>query len=386
MKTSIAFSCLLMAMSPVLLRSAPPGERQPPSNTVGAERTVQILWDAGAAPPDIGAALAQLVGPGAAEVAGKLLDPKPAPGEQVVWRSPKVVVSDHSCTVGISVSLRAVKDNRMVAREIADELVGRMSSILRNQRQDEAMVRLERVKQEVDELQTALAKYRAVARQKQEELRAATGRVDLSVASLQSALSKLEDERQRLELELAGMEARLEAVQDQWKSSAVKAKEAVAADPALAEMEKAVAAREKLVDLMRKRVESGTVATQELSKAEADLSDARVQLLDRRGNAAGRGGDALAPLTREMQNLAIDIRDRKARLAQVDKQRKPLVGVAQEFQALEWTQDEAAVLRRAWEEAQTRLRDAQRQADAAPVDRVIVTNASDLPAKAQEAQ
>jgi chromosome segregation ATPase len=386
MKTSIAISCLLVALSPALLRAAPPAERQPPSNTVSAERTVQILWDAGAAPPDIGAALAQLVGPGAGEVVGKLLDPKPAPGEQVVWRSPKIVVSEHSCTVGISVSLGALKGNRMAAQEIADELVDRMSSILRNQRQEEAMVRLERVKREVDELQNALDKHRSVARQKQEELRAATGRVDLSVTSLQSALSKLEDERQRLELELAGMEARLEAVQDQWKSSMVKAKEATAGDPALAEIEKAVAAREKLVDLMRKRVETGTAPTQELSKAEADLSDARVQLLDRRGAAAARGGDSLAPLTREMQNLAIDIRDRKARLAQVDKQRKPLVGVAQEFQALEWAQDEAAALRRAWEEAQTRLRESQRQADAAPVDRVIVTNAKDVPVKAAEGQ
>jgi chromosome segregation ATPase len=386
MKTSIASSLLLLALSPALVRSAPPDERQPRSNTVRADRTVQILWDAGAAPPDIGAALAQLVGPAAGEVVGKLLDPKPAPGQRVVWKSPQVVVSDHSCTVGISVNLGALKDNRMVAREIADELVDRMASILRNQRQEEAMVRLERVKREVDELQNALDKHRAVARQKQEELRAATGRVDLSVASLQSALSKLEDERQRLELELAGMEARLEAVQDQFKSSLVKAKDAAAADPALAEMEKAVAAREKLVDVLRKRVETGMAPSQDLSKAEAELSDARVLLLDRRGNAAARGGDSLAPLTREIQTLAIDIRDRKARLAQVDKQRKPLVSVAQDFQTLEWTRDEAAGLRRAWEEAQTRLRDAQRQADAAPVDRVIVTNASDIQATAPEGQ
>jgi hypothetical protein len=120
---------------------------------------------------------------------------------------------------------------------------------------------------------------------------------------------------------------------------------------------------------------------QELAKAEADLSDAKIQLLDRKGASAARGGDALAPLTREMQNLAIDLRDRKARLAQVEKQRKPLVGAAQGFQSLEAQQEQAAMLRRAWEEAQTRLREAQRQADATPVDRVIVTNATEVMAQ-----
>jgi len=365
--------------------SAPPDSKDAPSNTAMAERTVQIIWDAGAAPPDIEGALGQLFGPsGAGEIVGRLL--KPAPAHKVVSRSPKVGVSDHACTLGIAVDLRGLKDNRMVAREIADEMVSRLASILREQRQREALTRLERVKVEVQELQEDLEKRRTVARKQQEELRAATGRMDLSAASLQSALSKLEEERQRLELELAGMEARLDAVQEQFKATSVKAKDESAADPALAEMEKAVAAREKLVDLVRKRVEQGAAPTQELSKAEAELSDAKIQLLDRKGASAVRGGDALAPLTREMQNLAIDLRDRKARLGQVEKQRKPLIGAAQGFQSLEAQQEEVALLRRAWEEAQTRLRDAQRQADATPVDRVIVTNATEVPANAPEGQ
>jgi chromosome segregation ATPase len=350
MKHTVAFACLVLILSPALLRSAPPDPQEAPSNTVVAERTVQIIWDAGAAPPDIDGALAQLFGPGnAGEVVGRLL--KPAPGHKVVSRSPKVGVTDHACTLGIAVNLGGLKDNRMVAREIADELVRRLSSILRDQRRMEAEIRLVRVREEVEALQQELERSREVAQKQQAELRAVTGRVDLSAASLQSALSKLEDERQRLELELAGMEARLEAVQEQFKSTMVKAKDELAADPVLAEMEKAVAARERLLDVVRKRVEQGMAPQQELAKAEAELSDAKIQLLDRKSASASRGGDALAPLTREMQNLAIDIRDRKARLAQVDRQRKPLSNVAQEFQALETLEDQTAMLRRAWEDA-----------------------------------
>ena len=175
------------------------------------------------------------------------------------------------------------------------------------------------------------------------------------------------------------MEARLEAVQEQFKASTQRAKEQATADPVIAELEKAVAVREKLVDILRKQYESGLTQQTDVSKAEGDLVDARVQLLDRRGAASSRGGDTLAPLTREMQSLAIDIRDRKARLAQVERRLKPLREVGQDFQQLEWQQEETAILRRAWEEAQIRLREAQRQSDAAPVDRVIVTGATDAP-------
>jgi chromosome segregation ATPase len=385
MKYTVALACATLILSPALLLSAPADSPEAPSDTIVAERTVQVIWEAGAAPPDIDGALGQLFGPGSAgEILGRLL--KAGPAQKVVSRSPKVGVSDHAYTVGLAVNLSPLKGKPMVAREVADELVRRLSSILRDQRKEEALTRLERVKKEVGELQRALDERRAGARKQQDELRADTGRVDLSAASLQSALSKLEDERQRLELELAGMEARLEAVQEQFKSTMVKAKDELAADPVLAEMEKAVAARERLLDVVRKRVEQGMAPQQELAKAEAELSDAKIQLLDRKSASASRGGDALAPLTREMQNLAIDIRDRKARLAQVEKQRKPLVGAAQGFQSLEAQQEEVALLRRAWEEAQTRLREAQRQADATPVDRVIVTNATEVPAKAPEGQ
>ena len=173
------------------------------------------------------------------------------------------------------------------------------------------------------------------------------------------------------------MEARHEAVQEQIQEVTKRARAEGADDPVLDELEKAVAARQKAVDLQRKLYESGQASAGNVSDAEALLIEARVQMLDRRGMASARGADLLAPLTREMQTLAIDIRDRKARLRHVEQRIKPLQAAAKELMELKWMEDEESMLRRRWEEASIRVRDALRVTDASPVDRVIVTSAID---------
>ena len=173
------------------------------------------------------------------------------------------------------------------------------------------------------------------------------------------------------------MEARHEAVQEQIQEVTKRAKTEAVDDAVLAELEKAVAARQKAVGLANELHSSGQASPAEVSNAEALLIEARVQMLDRRGMASARGADLLAPLTREMQTLAIDIRDRKARLRHVEQRIKPLQAAAKEFRELKWMEDEESMLRRRWEEANIRVRDALPVTDASPVDRVIVTSASD---------
>ena len=182
------------------------------------------------------------------------------------------------------------------------------------------------------------------------------------------------------------MEARLEAVQDQIEKATVRGQKEAAADPVVPELENAVAARQKLVDLTRKRVDAGAATPQDLSAVEAELSEARVQLLDRRAAGSARGGEAVAPLTRELQNLGIDIRDRKARLAYVDKRLRPLRDVSPLLDELQGIQGRYQSATRAWEEAQTRLRDARSRAEMGAVDRVIVTDAGDAQAPAERVQ
>ena len=100
-------------------------------------------------------------------------------------------------------------------------------------------------------------------------------------------------------------------------------------------------------------------------------------MLDRKHAASSRGGESVALFTREMRNLGIDIRDRRARLVHVQHRLKPLREVSQGFQELEWMGEEMTTVRKLLEDAQGRLREARRRLDAVPVDRVIVTSDRD---------
>jgi hypothetical protein len=189
-------------------------------------------------------------------------------------------------------------------------------------------------------------------------------------------------ERQRLELELAGMQARQKAVEE-WidktsRQIEVQAKE----DPVVAELEKAVAAQEQLVKMTRQRFESGVVPQTELAAAEAKLSDVKISLLDRRrGSAAASGStDPLAALTRELQTLSIDTVDRKARLAFVEKRIAPLREAAAAVSDFELIEAERAALRKEVEEARQELRSAERMSQAAVGGtRVAVVKSQDTP-------
>ena len=361
-----------------------PAPAPPPSNTVQSERTVQIIWDDATATPDISGVLGRLFGD---EVAGGLAKSilgvdDTASGKKTAARYGRLELTGGSCKF----SFRTVAGARPASKEYADALVERLSALLAEDRQKQTSLHVARAQDEMRDFQFELDAVRRRAKEMQAKLLNLSGRADLSAASLLPSIGKLEDEKQRLELELAGMGARLEAVQEQIAEATAAAKEQAADDPVIAELEKAVAARQNLLELARKRFEAGLVQPHEMAAAEAELAEARVQLLDRRGLASARGGDAVAPLTRELQTLAIDVRDRKARLKHVAKRLEPLRGLSDEFQELEWLQEEATQLRRSAEQAAGRLREAQRAVQTPPVDRVIVTTAADQAAAGETAR
>jgi chromosome segregation ATPase len=358
-------------------QAAAPAPAPPASSTVSADRSVEIIWEPSATPPDVTGVLTQLFGADADEIAARLLNVKP--GARVLEIARSLEVKDHSCKVNFTLDIDSTKTGgRAMAKEIADALTERLPVLLLNARREQAEVRRRPALDEVRQLEFNLESLRRRVREKAAALSQAADRSDLTGATVQATIGKLEDERQRLELDLAGMEARLEAVQEQLKETADRAQKLAAGDPVIPELEKAVAAREKRFDITRKLYESGQAPQADVSQAEADLVETRVKLLDRRGAASARGADALTPLTRETQSLAIDIRDRKARLAQVHSRLKPLRDVAQDFQELAWSVEEEAALRRSWEDANVRLRETQRQIDVTAVDRVIVTAWRDI--------
>src|SRR5207237_1955116 len=97
---SLAFLVILTSL-PVAAQEA----QRPESNTTGAERTINVIWEPGAAPPDISTVLRRLVATEAGEVGQRILNVQPDMARRTVHLAPKVAVADHSCTLIFSVIL-----------------------------------------------------------------------------------------------------------------------------------------------------------------------------------------------------------------------------------------------------------------------------------------
>src|SRR5688500_403121 len=253
---------LLLLSTPIVAQEAKPAapEAQPPaSNTVTSEREIRIIWEADSPPPDVNRVLAELYGPnGAGKVGERVLGVKPEVALKLVYKSPKLVVDGNSCTIHFYVRLRPDQTGaRPAAREFADALVEQLGAFLLESRRVEAAVRLGPAKDELRELEFEVEARRRRIRDKAAKLFDEAGRADLSTSNLQGGVGKLEDERQRIELDLAGMEARHEAVQEQIQEVTRRVKTEAADDPVLVELEKAVAARQQAVARVRKQSESG---------------------------------------------------------------------------------------------------------------------------------
>ena len=124
----------------------------------------------------------------------------------------RVELTDRSCTF----NFRTETGARGASKAFADTLVDRLTTLLAEQRQKHASLRVARARDEMREFVFELEATRRRNRDQQAELLDAAGRADLSAETLLANIGKLEDERQRLELDLAGMEARLEAVHEQF--------------------------------------------------------------------------------------------------------------------------------------------------------------------------
>lgn len=380
-----ALFCGTIALAPSAPAADPAGKPQAGalSNTIRSHRTLHILWEHDAPAPEVTRVIARLQTP---EVAGKLaqqvLGVPPEVGAAMVEWDRQLAVGSGECKTVFHVDLGAPQPGaRHAAREFADALVEQLSGELAESRSRHAQARLQRATRVAEQAVAALRDAENAVQDRQAKLRDGSGRADVSPEAFTAALGKLEDERQRLELELAGMQARMEAVEEELKKAMARADDKAQADPVLPELERSVALREEMLTRLRKLYESGSAPSTQVAAAEAALVDARVQLLERRSAGAAKGSEALSPLNRELQNLAIDVRDRQARLDYVKKRLDPLRKGAETIATLAQSIDRRDVLRSECREAQARVRQLQRQADEPPVDRVIVTSASDEGAK-----
>ena len=128
-------------------------------------------------------------------------------------------------------------------------------------------------------------------------------------------------EKLNLEMELARLQGRMPAIEEQIKRIQKEIDEKVQTDQVSEELRKILAVQEKYLEGTKRLVENGTVSPSGLAEAEEKLARARIELARRREKiGSSAGADQLAKFSNELAMLAIDIAENKAMLEIVGDQ------------------------------------------------------------------
>jgi hypothetical protein len=218
-----------------------------------------------------------------------------------------------------------------------------------------------------EQLQSARKEHemtRAEAAHQRQRVRDAADMLDPSPGAVRAASAGLEQERQRIRLELVGQTARQKALQERVAALADKAATKAASDPIAAELEQIVKLREAEITRYAALEKSGQVPRDEREAAQVQLAEAKAKLLERR-EAAGRsaGTELLADLNKELITLSIATVENEARLEYVARRLDGLSKATEFVDALEQAQGATARAAKRLEAAETELQQARRRAE-----------------------
>jgi hypothetical protein len=153
------------------------------------------------------------------------------------------------------------------------------------------------------------------------EAAAAKPKSQTDVGTLAAQRNYLARMIQSLELELAGMEARRNAIQEQIAAARVQADEHLDRDSVTRELEKLVQIGTETLGTLRRQADSGRVSATELAQAEENLTRARIELVKRREELARQtGGGQLEQYNNELSRIAIDKAEKTVQLEILRKQ------------------------------------------------------------------
>jgi hypothetical protein len=146
-------------------------------------------------------------------------------------------------------------------------------------------------------------------------------RVETDARNLGGQRSELARNVQSLELQLAGLEARQKAIQEQIAATREEGGKQLAKDPVTQELQKLVEISEHNLSQLRQSAQAGRVSAAELAEAEKNMAQARIDLARRREELSGQaGGRQLDEFTKELSRLAINKAEWEAQLQIVRKQ------------------------------------------------------------------
>jgi hypothetical protein len=191
--------------------------------------------------------------------------------------------------------------------------------------------------------------------------------VEADAANLAGQRNELARRIQALELDLAGLDARQKAVQEQIAATQAAAGKQLADDRVTQELEELEHTNAINLENLKKLAGAGRVSAADLAQAEESAARIRIELARRREELSRQaGGGQLEEFTKELSRIAIDKAEKEAQLQIV---RKQLDEVQKQLAEALTFDPEAARLRLAREalditgrrvaELQTRLADLQ---------------------------
>ncbi|MDY0358069.1 MAG: hypothetical protein RBR19_19470, partial [Sedimentisphaerales bacterium] len=125
----------------------------------------------------------------------------------------------------------------------------------------------------------------------------------------------LSNQIRNLEMQMAGREARRQAIEEQIAQTSYEAERKLAQDTVTKEFETLVQMIEMRLSQVRKEVDAGRLPQSELTQAQENLTRARIELAKRQEELTKDvGGGRLDSLNSELSQMAIETAEQRARL------------------------------------------------------------------------
>jgi hypothetical protein len=269
---------------------------------------------------------------------------------------------------------------RPAAKEFLNAMVSSLETYIRDdfQNRKERAIHLARREQDVSsaQLDDATAQTQAL----RAKLRELAGRADVSTQGVTAAVSRLEEEKEKLELDLLGKKARREALEKEIAGQADRLQKQAQTDPVVAELKKVVEAREAKLKQVRQQYDSGAASQREVNDSVVEVAEARAKLAERErggGNGEGGGGQILEALNRERITLSVDLQELEARLKLVETRLPGLRSAMDQLDALQRAEGDLKNARDALAASTNHLRDMSRRLESADPPQVLITQTED---------
>ena len=128
-------------------------------------------------------------------------------------------------------------------------------------------------------------------------------------------------EKQHLELEIAKLQARPPAIEEQIKRTTAEIQEKIKEDPVSNELRNILALQTQHLEAVKKLALDGRISSAELATAEEKLARTRIELAQRREQLSkSAGGDQLVKFSNELATLTVDLAEKQAMLEVIDDQ------------------------------------------------------------------